>query len=1281
VLGANNHTYDFGFKNLASIGNKVWLDEGAGGGTAKNGIQDGTEPGVAGVTVTLYQNGSDGLPGTADDIVVGNTITDAYGNYLFSNLPPSTNAATSYNVGFTLPPNHQFTTQTNTQVTGTSDATNTTNASGGSTAANGSDANATTGRTGSFWLAPSENETGADAGLIFNTPPILNSLGDKVWLDLDMNGLQNGTEPGVAGVTVTLYDATGNTVIATTVTDANGNYIFDKLPANTNYVVGFTLPAGMQFTMADASGSGAPGSGTDGNDDSDVNISTGKTAVVNSGAPGTHITNVDAGIVTQPNNTASLGDRVWNDINNNGTQDAGEPGIPGVTVNLYQDANGDGVLTGAELTPYGTTVTDAFGNYIFNGLPVTGGPVDGNKWQVEFVQPSGYSNTAVPNNNSGNDATDSDIIDNATDRTGFIRLVNNERNMSVDAGFVQTSPAGSLLLGDKVWKDIDGDGQQDANEPGVAGVTVKLYQNGSDGLPGTADDVFVGTTTTDINGNYLFTNLAASTGASTNYNVEFSNLPAGFVFTSQDAGADATDSDANSSGRTSSINLTADNLTIDAGIKQGVPSGLASLGNKVWYDLNNNGIQDNGELGVSGVTATLKDGSGNDIDSDPMTAGVQPTVTVTNALGEYMFTNLPAGSYQVVFSNMPNGYSISNANQGSDDAADSDGNNSGSTIMSGTTSTTGVYVLGVGEENITVDLGIVPPANKNTLGDRVWFDVNSDGLQTMGEPGIPGVMVTLVNALGQPIDRTGALIPAGGQPVTTVTDANGNYLFTGLSDGDFGVKFSQLPAGYEFTTKETTNTAAGGSDADRASGLTPTVTLNYATGGTSRDNRSLDAGLITNTAALGNRVWEDLDGDGIQDAGEPGIPGVQVILYAADGTTVVGSTITDANGNYLFSNLTAGTYVVGVNPTTVPAGMEFTTQDNTTGPDGDGANTWTGGGDSDVNPTTGKTATVTLSTGQVNLTVDAGVRRVPTATVGNRVWDDLDGDGIQDAGEPGIPGVIATLYNSANQPIGSAVTGANGEWLITNVPFGNNYYVVFTNKPSGSFTLQDQGGGSGTGSGADSDTDSDADANGQTSTFNVNATDYNIIIDAGITLTISLPIKFLNFSVLKVNNTSDLQFEVGGSAVGSLFEVQRGVNGVQFNTISTLMGTNNTVYHTVDLSPVLTSKNYYRIKEVDPQGQISYSEVKIVNFSQLSSITIYPNPVVNYLYLNVDAVNAINKPAIIKLYNAEGKLMIENRITSLQTKEQVDVSGLTSGSYFVQILSSNKIIFSQKFTK
>ncbi len=1248
-FGQNNHNIDFGFKPLASIGDRVFKDDN------NNGIQDAGEPGVAGVSVTLYQNGANGIPGDGDDVVIASTVTDAFGNYKFDNLTPTTGATTGYNVGFTLPTNYQFSPQTNVQAIGTSDATNTTIAAGGSTAANGSDANSNTGRTGSFWLAPGENETGADAGI---TPTIattiLNSVGDRVWFDngagaLAGNGVQDAGEPGISGVTVTLFAADGVTVIATTVTDANGNYLFSGLPAGADYIIGIQPPSAGMIFSPNIGGTTPLNSST--NSDVDATLTSanyGKTQLFNTGAAGNNITGIDAGMWPQATNTASLGNRVWNDLNADGLQNVDvnglftEPGLAGVTVNLFEDVDGDGTLTGGELTPVRTMVTDAFGNYVFNNLVVTGT----NRWQVGFVQPSGYINTT--NDAGANDNVDSDIANNATDRTASIRLKNNERNMSVDAGFVSTAP-GTLRLGDKVFRDNNSNGQQDAFEAGVAGVTVKLYQNGADGLPGTPDDVLVGTTSSDVNGNYLFTNLTASSSAATNYNVQFSNIPAGFSFTSQNVGATATDSDANSSGKTGSINLTADNLTIDAGIKQGTSSNKGSLGNQVFTDINNNGIQDAGEVGVAGVVVELY----LDANNDGIISGAELTpvqTTRTNGTGGYIFSNLDAGNYQVGFSMLPTGYTLSGKDLGADDTKDSDGNIlgaavSGNTAISGKTYSNLVSIA-QGEDNLTVDLGIVPPTNTNSIGGNAWFDSNGNGLKT--EPGLPGITVTLYNNAGVAI-------------ATTTTDASGNYLFSGLPDGAYSVGFSNYPAGFDYTIKDPANATANASDADRATGKTVNVTVNSG----NRNDRTLDAGFISTRGALGDKVFEDLDGDGVQGANEPGIAGVTVTLYAADGTTVLSSAITDANGGYLFANLPLNTgYVLGYS--TLPNGLGFT-------PKAQGGNPAL---DSDVNVATGKTDVITLTTSvPVNTNVDAGVRSNPIASVGNRVWDDINANGIQDAGEPGIPGVVATLYNSANVAIGSAVTDANGLWLITNVAPGTGYYVIFTNKPAGNFTTQDNGG-PGTGGVTDTDTDSDVNAGGQSGAFDVTANTVNVKIDAGITQTLILAAQYSSFTAEKVNTTSVLNFTVANAVIGNTYSIERSATGTGFVSIGSITGTTSTSYTYTDISPIQNAKNYYRIKQTNAQGAIAYSDIRIVKYTKETKVEVYPIPSSAVLNITMSD-NLLNQAIIISLYSTTGQLVLSKNIAKASGTEQINVSTLSNGTYQLVLTQRNQTISKQ----
>ncbi len=103
----------------------------------------------------------------------------------------------------------------------------------------------------------------------------------------------------------------------------------------------------------------------------------------------------------------------------------------------------------------------------------------------------------------------------------------------------------------------------------------------------------------------------------------------------------------------------------------------ANLGDRVWIDINNNGIQDVGESGLNGVTVTLLNGSGG-TDIDPITAGTQTLSTttannITIGNGYYQFTSLVPGTY-IVQVTLPAGYQFSAQDQGADNAVDSDVN-------------------------------------------------------------------------------------------------------------------------------------------------------------------------------------------------------------------------------------------------------------------------------------------------------------------------------------------------------------------------------------------------------------------------------------------------------------------------------------------------------------------------------------------------------------------------------------------------------------------------------
>jgi SdrD B-like domain len=910
--GQNNHNIDFGFKQLASLGYKIWLDDGTGGGIAQNGVQDGTEPGIAGVSVNLYQNGTDGLPGTNDDILVAATITDAYGNYLFDNLQPSAGATTQYNIKVTPVSNYIFTTQTNT--------TDDNNTSGASTT--GSDVNVL-GVSYSIDLSSGENNPNIGIGLILKPEAIPNSIGDKVWFDANADGINanDATEPAVAGVTVTLYDdATGN-IVAITTTDANGNYIFNNLPANTSYKVGFSAPGGMLLSL-----SGGTLDIANGSTNSDPSPITGLTSTINTGIAGTQITGVDAGL--QNDAKGAIGDFVWNDLNHDGVQDLGEPGVPGMTMQLYGPGI-DGVIGGGDDVLISTVTTDPNGYYVFSNLNPAAYFVVATAPVGYSVSPANVANTGgITNDNNfslGTAAYAGSLVSNLANLLPTVGGIT--RDMTIELS-IYNNTANLNSLGDKVWNDVNKDGLQTAGEAGVANVTVRLLTSAGAAVnnPATGKPYVV---VTDANGNYKFVDLIDG-----NYIVEFANIPVGYSFTGLDAsgtgapgsGTDGTnDSDAKTTtGRTGTISVDATNvsatsvniITVDAGISQGIAAGTASLGNRVWYDVNGNDLQDATELGVGNVKVELLDALGAVVNV-PSTA--IPYVVYTNALGEYLFTGLPAGDYTVRFSRLPAGYTSSTANTGADDAIDADVNFAGISVTATTTATTAVYTLQTGEDNLTVDMGIVPAAGTNSVGNFVWNDLNADGLQTAGELGVQGVTVTLYTNGVDGLPGTADDVFVG----VTTTDNNGAYSFVGLADGNYNIGFGNLPTGAKLTT-QTVGTATG-SDPNAASGRTGTIALDPTSiSAIGINNADIDAGITTTTVALGNYVWLDTNGDGVQDATEKGVSGVTVILYDAIGTTVLASTITDANGKYFFGNLAAGSYVVGFS--SIPSNLSFTQQ-------------------------------------------------------------------------------------------------------------------------------------------------------------------------------------------------------------------------------------------------------------------------------------------------------------------------------------------------------------------
>ena len=672
-----------------------------------------------------------------------------------------------------------------------------------------------------------------------------------------------------------------------------------------------------------------------------------------------------------------------------------------------------------------------------------------------------------------------------------------------------------LSFGGCVFDDLNGDGivlSQDANgvytdqeEPGLAGVTVRVVD--SHGNPVSflnAAAELITSITTDSLG--FFKIFGLPEGEEYKLQFDYSSLenasnlslsPANVVveqFIGQ-GGSDGKDSDAI---RTLDGNIAETDLMlpgvggftkVNLGLIKDDDPKDATLGNLVFEDANGNGIKDGGETGVAGVAVTLT-GAGKDGIFDTADDISQSTTTSNN--GYYKFKRLAAGDYKVTF-DQPDGFEFTEANVGSNEAKDSDADT--------TTGMTDVISLVASENNRdAADAGLINLNNDNTdpgnaqIGDSVFVDANGNGLKDSGELGVEGIGVTLTGAGDDGIFGTDDDITA-----TTVTSSRGKYKFRHLSAGDYKVTFDQ-PDGLTFTQANVGSNEGRDSDVDVNTGMTDVISL-----AASERNNKVDAGLIDDNggnpdpgdASLGNLVFEDVNGNGIQDSSDNGIANVQVSLLGAGtdglfGTTddISQTTFTGTDGSYSFNHLNAGEYKVTFDQ---PDGFEFTQA-------GVGSNEGT---DSDADATTGMTDIISLAVSEQNDQVDAGLVQDANADpgnalIGNLVFEDVNSNGLRDSGENGVSGVTVTLagagadgeFGTDDDISASTVTSNTGNYAFRHLDAGD--YKVTFEQPTG-FEFTEAGVGNNRGRDSDANT-----TTGMTEVFSLAASERNNKIDAGL---------------------------------------------------------------------------------------------------------------------------------------------------------------------------------------
>ncbi|NOY68083.1 MAG: hypothetical protein GXP53_01115 [Deltaproteobacteria bacterium] len=535
--------------------------------------------------------------------------------------------------------------------------------------------------------------------------------GDRVWLDTNGDGVQDVGEPGLSNVTVTLKDQYG-TPIATATTDGNGNYLFDGVTPDTGYYVEVTagLPSGLVQSWP---------AGHSDNKTDPFDLIAGQTYL-----------DADLGYTGAPG-TATLGDFVWSDADGDQAQDAGEPGISGVTVELYLD-DGDGVFEpgagpGNDGVAVATAVTGTNGNYLFTGVTASG---------TEDYWIAVDTSQAIL---TGYTATTATLRSVTSVNAGDVLL-------TYDFGFQNPN---TYSIRDRVWYDLDEDGNDDNAtvnaESGISGVTVDLLD---------ASLNVIASTTTDANGYFTFSGLV---GNGADYTVKITDTSGKLTdYFGTTVPAQAGDLAVN--------NLIAD---IDYSAEPSEPnfgySVAGTIGDTVFNDIGGtSGVQDTGEPGISSVTVDLYLDNGNGVFEPGGADGSALFTLTTDSSGQYLFSGLNDGTYWVDIDNTQpalTSYDLLTT-------ADDDGSAAGHQRL--------VTIVGGGSD-LTIDYGYRASVQRSVSG-TLWSDADQDGILDVGELGISGVTIDLLDGV--------TVINS------TTTDANGDYSFTGLPSGTYTVRIT-----------------------------------------------------------------------------------------------------------------------------------------------------------------------------------------------------------------------------------------------------------------------------------------------------------------------------------------------------------------------------------------------------------------------------------------------------------------------------------------------------------
>ncbi|NPA27912.1 MAG: hypothetical protein GXN91_02530, partial [Epsilonproteobacteria bacterium] len=778
----------------------------------KNGIQDEGEVGVANVKVTLNETNA-------------TTITDSSGRYEFCGLNEG-----NYSITIETPEGYMITLKNQ----------------GGDDSID-SDLNSD-GSSDKVTIKGDNNYT-LDGG-VYKTTAI---LGDRVWLDINGNGIQDDNESGVSGVVVYLLDANGSRVKdssgkdISSISDENGEYRFEVEPGE--YMVEVdsdSIGVGYKLTIKDALNNSVD------DKDSDIDPQTYRSDIVKLEAA-TEYRDLDIGLV-----------RIEGEIDieklTNGADADRADGSDVPLVLVGQEVEWRYIITNRSSESLVDIRVEDDKEGVISCPKVELAPNESMECIKKGVAKEGdYENRAIVSakgKESGSEVSDEDL--------SHYRGVN------------------GVSIGDFVWEDINRNGVQDEKEVGIGGVEVILFMKKDDEWVEAVDidGNRVEKVTTTSDGKYIFENLKPNE----TYKIKF-EIGDEFYPTLKDVADDAVDSDVDEN-KEIVVEVNTTNLNLDGGFYR-----KGEIGDYIWEDRNANGIQDEEEAGIGGVEVILLNENGEELQR-----------VLTNEEGLYLFKGLEPATYQVKIIT-PEGYFVTRENVG-DDERDSDLEEflaQGEVKMP-------KELIESNESNRSLDGGMFKPV---CLGDYVWLDENGNGIQDEGEKPLEGVSVKLI-----PLeDEFGNIntIDVYKQPIVDkiiATDSNGHYEFCGLIPGRYKVAF-KTDEPY-LSTKAVDSSDEIDSDIEPFKNASEEWVESEPIDLSLSNKPVLDAGFIE-SLCVGDFVWYEEEVNGRYDEGEPGVIGIEVRLLTLDNQIakdIFGNDIlpvkTNSNGEYSFCNLKPG---------------------------------------------------------------------------------------------------------------------------------------------------------------------------------------------------------------------------------------------------------------------------------------------------------------------------------------------------------------------------------------